>query len=211
MRNEASAPAGKITRKLDKIERGGREAWRLTAERIYTTDVEDVWDALTNPQRIPRWFLPISGDLKLGGRFQFEGNAGGIIERCDARRHLGVTWEMHGDTSWVDVTLTPQGKDTLLTLQHVAHVPEELFDQFGPGGVGIGWDLALVGLSKHFETGAAVDPKEAEKWVLSPEGRAFVEACSGAWAQASIEAGTERDKAEKAAGQVSDFYSPRTS
>ena len=31
--------------------------------------IDDVWDACTNPERIPRWFLPVSGDLRLGGRY----------------------------------------------------------------------------------------------------------------------------------------------
>ena len=31
------------------------------------------------PERIPRWFLPVSGDLRLGGRYQLEGNAGGEV------------------------------------------------------------------------------------------------------------------------------------
>ena len=35
--------------------------------QTYDTDLEDLWDAVTNPERIPRWFLPISGDLRLAG------------------------------------------------------------------------------------------------------------------------------------------------
>jgi uncharacterized protein YndB with AHSA1/START domain len=209
MNTEDPATFGKLKRKMDKVNRDGREAWRLTCVRLYETEVDDAWDALTNPERIPRWFLPISGDLKLGGRFQFKGNAGGVIETCDAPRTLGVTWEMHGGTSWVTVTLESQNGNTVFTLEHVAHVPEDLFDQFGPGAVGVGWDLALLkGLAIHFETNAPVDPDAAELWVLSPEGRTFVEGCSQGWAEASIRAGTERAQAEAAAKRVTDFYSP---
>ena len=53
--------------------------------RTYDTTIDDLWDACTNPDRIPRWFLPISGDLRLNGRYQLEGNAGGTIERCEPR------------------------------------------------------------------------------------------------------------------------------
>ena len=42
-----------------------------------------MWDACTDPERIGRWFLPVSGDLRLGGRYQLEGNAGGEILRCE--------------------------------------------------------------------------------------------------------------------------------
>ena len=65
--------------------------------RTYDVPTEDVWDACTNPERIPRWFLPISGDLRPGGRFQLEGNAGGEITECEPPRRLAVTWEFGGD------------------------------------------------------------------------------------------------------------------
>jgi hypothetical protein len=44
---------------------------------------DQVWDACTNPERIPHWFLPVSGDLRLHGRFHLQDNASGTIERCD--------------------------------------------------------------------------------------------------------------------------------
>jgi hypothetical protein len=40
----------------------------------------------------------------------------------------------------------------MLTLEHIAHkdgIGEEHLKQFGPGAVGIGWDLALHGLARH--------------------------------------------------------------
>src|SRR5258708_6575624 len=40
----------------------------VTVSQTYNTTVADLWDACTNPERIPRWFLPISGDLRLGAR-----------------------------------------------------------------------------------------------------------------------------------------------
>ena len=57
-----------------------RQAARAVAlSRSYATTVEDLWDAVTNGERLPRWFLPISGELELGGRYQLEGNAGGEV------------------------------------------------------------------------------------------------------------------------------------
>ena len=54
------------------------------ARRTYPTDQADLWDCLTNAERIPRWFLPVSGELVEGGRYQTEGNAGGVIEKVCA-------------------------------------------------------------------------------------------------------------------------------
>ncbi len=45
----------------------GQPARVVSGARTYATNPGDVWDALTNVERIPRWFLPISGDLKPGG------------------------------------------------------------------------------------------------------------------------------------------------
>ena len=59
------------------------EGWAIQLRRDYAAPIDDVWDALTNPSRIGRWFLPISGDLRLGGTYQFDGNAGGRILECD--------------------------------------------------------------------------------------------------------------------------------
>lgn len=209
MQTSSPAESGKTHRKLDRIERDGRLAWRLTATRRYATNLEDAWDALTNPERLPRWFLPISGQLEVGGRYQLEGNAGGVIESCEPPRALALTWEMHGDVSWVTVQLTEENGATLLTLEHVAHFPEAFFDEYGPGGVGVGWDLGLLGLERHLDEGVTLDPKAAEAWTLSPAGRAFVENCSTSWAEASIAAGTDATQATAAAARVADFYSPR--
>ena len=52
----------------------------------------DVWDACTNAERIPRWFLPMTATC--GRRpFQFEGNAGGTVDRCDPPDGFEATWE----------------------------------------------------------------------------------------------------------------------
>lgn len=34
--------------------------------RSYDAPIGDVWDALTQPDRIKRWFMPISGELRAG-------------------------------------------------------------------------------------------------------------------------------------------------
>ena len=64
-------------------------------------------DALTDPERIGRWFLPISGDFRLGGRYQFEGNAGGKI--------LGLSLHLQGGEAAIEDReawpLTDEGRE----------------------------------------------------------------------------------------------------
>src|SRR3954470_12084387 len=99
------------------------ETRTLTIARVYDTGVEDLWDACTNPERLPRWFLPVSGDLQVGGRYQLEGNAGGTIERCDPPHSFTATWEFGEQVSWIELRLTPtSSEETELELEHIVPV-----------------------------------------------------------------------------------------
>ncbi|GAA4375455.1 SRPBCC domain-containing protein [Agromyces bauzanensis] len=84
----------------------------VTVSRTYDADRDAVWDALTNPERLPRWFYPISGDLRPGGTFQLEGNAGGEIRQCDRPTALRVTFG--APDSVLDVRLTDARTGTTL-------------------------------------------------------------------------------------------------
>ena len=183
------------------------EARVMTMSQTYAAPADDVWDAVTNPERIPRWFLPVSGDLTLGGRYQIEGNAGGTVERCDPPKRFGVTWEFGGEVSWLEVRLVPAADGgTRLELEHTAHVSDELWAQFGPGATGVGWDGALLGLALHLSSGIGMDPAEAEAWATSEEGRRFHRLSSERWRDVSVAAGTDPAQAEAAAERTTAFY-----
>src|SRR5258705_11788935 len=72
-------------------------------------------------------------------------------ERSPPASRPAVTWEYGGEVSWVTVRLAddPDG-GARLELEHVAHVGDDRWAQFGPGAVGVGWDLAFLGLGEHF-------------------------------------------------------------
>lgn len=183
------------------------EARVMTISQAYEGSLEDVWDACTNPERIPRWFLPVSGDLRLGGRYQLEGNAGGTIERCDPPHSFAATWEFGGQKSWIEVRLSEQQDGRIrLELAHISHVTDELWAQFGPGAVGIGWDLGLIGLVRHLAGEGTVGPQQAAAWVGSDDGRQFITLSSELWCQASITAGTPAAQAWAAGERVVAFY-----
>src|SRR5215467_1754513 len=147
----------------------------IVVSRTYDAPIEDLWDACTNPERIPRWFLPISGELRVGGRYQLEGNASGTIERCDPPRSFAATWEFGGGMSWIEVTLTSEpGGRTRLELAHIGLAGDEHWQQFGPGAVGIGWDMGLLGLAGHLSSGAGIDPAAAPAWMASGDGKLFM-------------------------------------
>ena len=198
---------GAVVRSVETRLHDGREAKVVIAARDYDTDIEDLWDALTSRERIPRWFLPITGDLRLGGRYQLQGNAGGTITRCEPPRVVGMTWEYGGQTTWVEVRLNATSNErTHLELEHIALVPDKMWDEFGPGAVGVGWDMGLMGLARHIETGAANDPRESMAWVGSENGKAFARAASDDWCRASIAAGTDEHAAKAAAARTTAAY-----
>jgi uncharacterized protein YndB with AHSA1/START domain len=185
---------------------GGEETRTVTLVQTYASDVADVWDACTNAERIPRWFLPVTGDLRLGGRYQLEGNAGGVIEECEPPTRFRATWEFGDGMSWIEVRLTAEGAErTRLELAHTAPVDEH-WDQFGPGAVGIGWDLGLVGLFLHLSTGDTVDPARVDEWTRSPAGLRFMTGSSDGWRDADVASGTPADVATGAADRTLAAY-----
>jgi len=108
--------------------------------------------------------------------------------------------------SWLQVTLTPAPDGTVFELVHEAPVEPGMWEQFGPGAVGVGWDLALMGLGVHLETGEAIDPAEGQAFALTPEGVALVRAAATDWAEAAARDGDDRTAAMEAAERTIAFY-----
>jgi uncharacterized protein YndB with AHSA1/START domain len=202
------ASAGLVTREVRSGFRDGSATKIAIARRTYRAAQADLWEALTSADRIPRWFLPVSGDLRAGGRYQLEGNAGGVIERCKEPESFAVTWEFGEMMSWLEVTLTPDGEHTTLELAHEAPVDPTLWGQFGPGALGVGWDLALMGLGRHLDTGQPVDPHVAIAFPASPEGAQFIRTAAAGWADAAIADGDEPGTAQQASARTVAFYTP---
>ena len=41
-------------------------------EDRYDTDIDDLWSAITDPDRLARWFGEVDGELSLGGEFRVQ-------------------------------------------------------------------------------------------------------------------------------------------
>ena len=196
---------GAVERTVSSLERDGQPARAVTLARSYATTVRDLWDAVTNGERIPRWFLPISGELAPGGCYQLEGNAGGVITACEPLSHFALTWEFGDNVSWVAVRVSDEGAGRArLTLTHTAHLSEH-WGEYGPGAVGVGWELGLLGLAIHLAQPNEPKPDEAA-FATSPDGKAFITGSSEAWGQAAVAAGTDPDAARAAARRTTAFY-----
>lgn len=213
---DVNAQIEAVARSIETKEVDDALAYVQTLAQTYPSPIDDVWDAVTSAERIPRWFLPISGDLRLGGTYQFEGNAGGEIRRCDppagGQAGYTVTWGMGmGEPAIVNVRLVAvDASSTRLELENVAtaaSIPEGFWEQFGPSATGIGWDQGLLGLALHFAGGdGGIAPEEAAAWVVTDEGKSFMRRSADAWAAAQHDDGTAADVAKAAADRTYGMY-----
>jgi uncharacterized protein YndB with AHSA1/START domain len=191
---------------------GADQVCTVRLRREYDADVADVWDALINPERLPRWFVPVTGDFRVGGRYQVEGNAGGEILECEPPHRLRVSWVFGDDPGFSEVAVTlstTDGGGTVFELLHSADVPPERWAEFGPGAVGVGWDLTLLGLSLHLGGGSLKDKGiDPAAWAVSDEGVRFALGSSAAWGGALEASGAEPEAVAVAVANTSRFYAP---
>ena len=107
----------------------------LRFERILATDVDDLWSALSEPERLARWMNAFTGDLALGGTWHAlldDGSdyAVGTVTACDPPRSFTTTWhaiEEQPTELTIMVDAVPDG--ARLTLVHVG--VQSIY--YGPG------------------------------------------------------------------------------
>jgi len=186
------------------------EGHAVALRRRYDAPVDQVWDAITSAERLSRWFLPVGGDLRLGGAYELEGSAAGEVLACEPPRLLRVSWRYGEDaepgTSEVEVRIAPgPAGETEFELVHTAIVDEEFFATYGPGATGVGWDLSVMGLALHLAGGGIGDPTEFES---SPEAAEFSRRSAAAWGEAHLAAGGDPAAVAAAVEATTKFYVP---
>lgn len=197
---------------IDRSVEGNGDKTVVALTRTYDAEITDVWNAITDRDRLSRWFLPVEGDLRVGGTYQTQGNAGGTILACEPPRRLVVTWVFAPEPTEKDITeleiqLHEDGDKTVLEMRHSAtQTDPEFWDRFGPGAVGVGWDLTLLGLAMYLATGSG--PENPREWEMSEEARAFMTKSSEAWGVANAKFGTPPDKVAQAVANTTEFYAP---
>ncbi|MFF0344855.1 SRPBCC family protein [Kribbella sp. NPDC004875] len=180
------------------------ETVTVLMRRTYQAEPEELWDALTDPERMRRWFWPVTGDFKVGGIFQLEQNAGGEILECEPPKRFKVTFG--GPTSLLELRLSPaSGSSTELELEH------SMGEAPAPGGsgalwVGPGWDGGLLGLALYVDGDLPADNNPVEL-AESPEVLQFNEKSVRAWIESIRSSGTtsETDLAEAAKISMAQF------
>lgn len=119
----------------------------IAFDRPYRTDAADLWQAVTDPERLARWFAPVEGELRAGGEFTIRFDDGDIprctVESCDAPRGFVWLWP-HGErTSRVTVSIAPEGDGSRLRLVH------DRLSRAAAPEYGAGWQAYVRSLDAH--------------------------------------------------------------
>ena len=107
-------------------------------EDRYDTDIDDLWEALTDPARLARWYAEVEGDLRPGGQFRtyIAGNdieATGRVEACEPpQRLLILTASPDEPEGVIEATLTADGDQTILVIEDRG-LPLENIAAYGAG------------------------------------------------------------------------------
>jgi uncharacterized protein YndB with AHSA1/START domain len=110
---------------------------RLEFRRSWPDPIEDVWSALTEPDRLARWIGVYDGERAVGGRGTFamtheEGEPVGepmTIVECDPPRRLVIQWVQQDTEGWrVDLDLRTEGGRTVLRFVQVFPAGTDVVD-----------------------------------------------------------------------------------
>jgi uncharacterized protein YndB with AHSA1/START domain len=146
-------------------------------EDRYDTTAEDLWEALTDPGRLARWYGRVEGDLRPGGAFRTyleasEIEATGRVVECEPPQRLLVTTRETDESyrrgqgvppydAGIEVILTPDGEQTDLVIE-VRGMPLDQVAFYGAG-----WQIHVEHLAAHL-TGNEYDDVEARWGELVP-------------------------------------------
>ncbi|ACV07220.1 SRPBCC family protein [Kytococcus sedentarius] len=136
------------------------EGATATFERTYPTTPTDLWDALTDPDRLARWFAPVEGDLRPGGSFVIHFDDADTPEcrlvACQPERQLEFEWPTSSRLTVVRLRLEAAADATTLHLTH------ELLTEPSAPGYAAGWEAYLRELEDHL--GGEAGGRWWEQW-----------------------------------------------
>ena len=149
----------------------------------YDTDTDDLWSALTEPQRLARWIAEVDGDLRVGGEFHARFTSGwegpGRVDVCEPPQRLQVTMAPgQKDQTVIEAELVAEGDRTCLVIQERGLPLDEL------AAHGAGWQAHVEDLAAHLAGQERADWRS--RWTeLTPSYRAQADGLTSAAAHSS--------------------------
>ena len=157
-------------------------------EDRYRTSVDDLWEALTDPDRLARWYGEVRGDLRPGGEFTTylagpDIEAVGRVEVCEPPRrlllHTRETEESYRRgrgappfDQTIEATLDADGDEVVLVLE-IRGLPLDRLASYGTG-----WHIHVEHLAGHV-AGRALSGTESRWLELLPSYEAHAAAITG--------------------------------
>jgi uncharacterized protein YndB with AHSA1/START domain len=126
-------------------------------EGRYDTDVDDMWSALTDPERLARWIGDVSGDLHVGGEFsaRFTSTWEGVgrVDVCERPHRLSVTMSPGtAEETVIEAQLHGDGEATMLIIEERGLPLDSYADH------GAGWQAHVEDLDTY------LDGRERADW-----------------------------------------------
>jgi uncharacterized protein YndB with AHSA1/START domain len=117
-------------------------------EDVFATDIDDLWSAVTDPDRLARWLVVVEGDLRVGGTVQMEFTSTwtgpGRIDVCERPHRLVVTQLPGTEEETVLEAVLTQEEDGCRLVIEERGVPLPML-----AGYGAGWQAHLEDLLAH--------------------------------------------------------------
>ncbi len=117
-------------------------------EDSFDTGIDDLWSAITDPDRLARWIGKVEGDLRLGGEFRasftstYEGP--GRVDVCEPPHRLQVTMDPgQDDETVVEAELSPDRDGTRIVVE------ERGLPVGAAAAFGAGWQAHIEDLAAH--------------------------------------------------------------
>ncbi|MGZ8745164.1 MAG: SRPBCC family protein [Nocardioides sp.] len=128
----------------------------LRIEQTWETDAADLWDAVSNPERLARWFAPIIGAVTVGGEFGIHFDDGDVPDMtllsCDPGA-FAFTWPTEAGSTEVRVEVLATGPTTSTLLLTHRLLPPASAPEYGAG-----WAAYVGQLRDH------LDGRESGDW-----------------------------------------------
>ena len=146
-----------MTQVLGTMRRLDAEKGAVRVEDVYDTDIDDLWSAITEPERLSRWIATVDGDLRVGGaikaRFTSTWEGPGRIDVCDRPHRLLLTMEPGSeDEGEIEAVLTAEGARTRMVIEERGLPIDRLYLH------GAGWQAHVEDLA------ALIANREVRDW-----------------------------------------------
>ena len=123
-------------------------------EDVFDTDIDDLWSAITEPNRLARWLAVVTGDpqgtMQVSFRSSWEGPM--TVTHCEAPHRLVVSSGEGDDITETEAVLTAEGDRTRLVIEERG-LPLEDVSMHGAG-----WQVHVEDLE------ALIEGREIEEW-----------------------------------------------